>query len=52
MSAGGDPDARCDQDRAVARYLVDGGAADLPDPLGDAVHAVDVGLAELAAVVG
>jgi hypothetical protein len=30
--AGGDAGARCDQDWAVARYLVDGGAADLPDP--------------------
>lgn len=48
--AGGDPGARRHQDRAVARYPVDGGAADLPDPLGDAVHAVDAGLAELAVV--
>ncbi len=31
-------------------YLVDRGAADLAHPLGDAVHAVQVGLAELAAV--
>src|SRR4029077_85274 len=38
------------QDRAGAGALVDRGAADLADRLGDAVHAVNVGLAELAAV--
>ena len=48
--AGGDAGAGGDQDRAVAGDLVDRGAADLADRLGDAVHAVDVGLAELAAV--
>src|SRR3984957_1089534 len=49
-AAGGDAGAGGDQDRAVAGDLVDRGAADLADRLGDAVHAVDVGLAELAAV--
>src|ERR1700733_804213 len=49
-AAGGDAGAGGDQDRAVARDLVDRGAADLADRLGDAVHAVDVGLAQLAAV--
>src|SRR6266481_4020903 len=49
-AAGGDAGAGGDQDRAVAGHLVDGGAADLADRLGDAVHAVDVGLAELPAV--
>src|SRR5690349_7027477 len=50
QAAGGDAGARGDQDRAVAGDLVDRGAADLADRFGDAVHAVDVGLAELAAV--
>src|SRR5207302_7818165 len=50
QAAGGDAGARGDQDRAVAGNLIDRGAADLADRLGDAVHAVDVGLAELAAV--
>src|SRR5260370_33928711 len=49
-AAGGDAGAGSDQDRAVAGDLVDRGTADLADRLGDAVHAVDVGLAELAAV--
>src|ERR1700755_352418 len=50
QAAGGDAGARGDQDGAVAGDLVDRGAADLADRLGDAVHAVDIGLAELAAV--
>src|SRR5271167_3498274 len=50
QAAGGDAGAGGDQDGAVAGDLVDGGAADLADRLGDAVHAVDVGLAQLAAV--
>src|SRR6185312_14020784 len=50
QAAGGNAGARGDQDRAVTRDLVDRGAADLADRLGDAVHAVDVGLAELATV--
>src|SRR5439155_18977916 len=50
QAAGGDAGARGDQDRAVAGDLVDRGAADLADRLGDAVHAVDVGLAELTPV--
>src|SRR5690348_11112990 len=49
-AAGGDAGAGRDQHRSVPRYLVDRGAADLADRLGDAVHAVDIGLAELAAV--
>src|SRR5207248_10945487 len=49
-AAGGDAGAGGDQHRAVPGYLVDRGAADLADRLGDAVHAVDVGLAKLAAV--
>src|SRR4029077_10187400 len=50
QAAGGDAGACGNQDRTVAGDLVDRGAADLADRLGDAVHAVDVGLAELAAV--
>src|SRR5690242_21960491 len=50
QAAGGDAGAGGDQDGAVAGDLVDRGAADLADGFGDAVHAVDVGLAELAAV--
>src|SRR5690242_21749846 len=42
--AGGDQDVR------GAVHLVDAGATHLPDRLGDAVHPVDVGLTELAAV--
>src|SRR5207248_6836783 len=49
-AAGGDAGARGDQHRAVAGDLVDRGAADLADRLGDAVHAVDVSLAELTPV--
>src|SRR6202043_3727533 len=50
QAAGGDAGAGGDQDGGVAGDLVDGGTADLADRLGDAVHAVDVGLAQLAAV--
>src|SRR5690606_5165852 len=48
--AGGDSGARRDEHVPYGVGLVDGGATDQPDALGDAVHAVDVGLAELAAV--
>src|SRR5215472_19184318 len=50
QAAGRHPGAGGDQHRAVAAHLVDRGAADLADGLGDAVHAVDVRLAQLAAV--
>src|SRR5208337_277877 len=50
QATGGDASARGDQDGAVAGDLVDRRAADLADRLGDAVHAVDVGLAQLTAV--
>src|SRR5262249_22635212 len=50
QAAGRHPGARGDQHRAVAAHLVDRGAADLADGLGDAVHAVDVRLAQLAAM--
>ena len=49
-SAGGDAGTGSDQDGAVAGDLVDSRAADLADRLGDAVHAVNVRLAQLAAV--
>src|SRR5262249_56087181 len=50
QAAGRHPSTGGDQHRAVAAHLVDRGAADLADGLGDAVHAVDVRLAQLAAV--
>src|SRR6185437_6198738 len=50
QAAGGDARSGGDQDGAVAGDLVDRGAADLADGFGDAIHAVDVSLAELAAV--
>ena len=50
QAAGRHPGAGGDQHRAVAAHLVDRGAADLADGLGDAVHAVDVRLAQLATV--
>src|SRR5580658_3760155 len=50
QAAGRHAGAGRDQHRAVATYLVHRGAADLPHALGDAVHAVDVCLAKLAAV--
>ena len=50
QAAGGDAGAGGYQEGAVAGDLVDGGAAELADRLGDAVHAVDVRLAQLAAV--
>ena len=49
-AAGGDAGAGGDQHRPVPGHLVDRGAANLADRLGDAVHAVDIGLTELAAV--
>jgi 3-oxosteroid 1-dehydrogenase len=50
QAAGGHAGAGGHQDRAIAGHLVDRCPADLADRLGDAVHPVDVGLAELAAV--
>src|SRR3954447_16308589 len=50
QGAGRHAGAGRDQDRSGAGDLVDGGLPDLAYRLGDAVHAVDVGLAELAAV--
>src|SRR6478672_4026601 len=47
---GGDAGAGGDEDVLGVGDLVDRRAADLADRLGDAVHAVDVGLAELTAV--
>src|SRR5215467_12234851 len=49
-AAGGHACAGRDKHRAVTRNLVDRGAAHLPDGLGDAVHAMQVTLPELAAV--
>src|ERR1700712_6082958 len=49
-AGGGDAGAGGDEDVVGVGDLVDRGATDLADRLGDAVHAVDVGLAELAAV--
>src|SRR6202050_296891 len=50
QAAGRHAGAGRDQHWAVAADLVHRGAADLPHALGDAVHAVDVCLAKLAAV--
>src|SRR4029077_4219414 len=49
-AAGRHPGPGGDQDRAVAAHLIDRDAADLANGLGDEVHAVDVRLAQLAAV--
>src|SRR5450631_787532 len=50
QAAGGHAGAGRDQCVAHAGYLVDRGSPHLADPLGDAVHPVQVGLAQLAAV--
>src|SRR5215470_12651890 len=50
QAAGGDARPRGDDDVLDAGDLVHGAAAHLAHRLGDPVHAVDVGLAELAAV--
>src|SRR5215467_7793878 len=50
QAAGRDARAGGDDDVLDARHLVHGAAAHLAHRLGDPVHAVDVGFAELAAV--